>query len=529
MRRSKRYSGRRYHRRRQSFLLSGIAIKMRTSLANAWNVVKAFFAKILPKRAAGEPIWKSRRAIAACAAAVVCAGVVCLCVFCTPSARPVNAQNTDEQGDVATLGAEGGETQEEPLDLAEGSQGDQVLDLEQRMMAIGYMEEDEPSDQFSQSLTLAVQRFQLLNGKEVTGRVDDALWELIFSETYEPYKLIVGMQGEDIQDLQERLRDLGYTQAEPTGQFDEATQASLLEFQTKNNIEASGVIDEQTSMALYSEDVVANYAGFGDQSEEIKSYQQRLVDLGYMSAEPDGIYGSMTLEAVKLFQKKNDLVIDGYIGYQTKNLLMSDQAQRNAFTIGDESQEVMRLQNRLVNLGYISKATGYYGTDTETAVKNFQKLNNLSVDGKAGYYTITALFSENPVKATTKVIVGKSSKINNFIAAAKSKLGHRYVLGGKGPNTFDCSGLVYWCLNQAGVKQGYATSVTWRTLGSYETIKDFNKIQAGDIICFSPHHVGIAISNNTMIDASTRNGKVVQRSFRTSYWKSAFVCARRVF
>jgi len=196
---------------------------------------------------------------------------------------------------------------------------------------------------------------------------------------------------------------------------------------------------------------------------------------------------------------------------------------------GDEGDAVTKLQNRLVKLGYINKATGYYGSDTVKAVKNFQNQHGLSADGMAGVNTLNKLYSDGAQKAKTTVKVGQSSKINNFIAKAKSKLGCKYVLGAKGPNKFDCSGLVYWCLNQVGVKQGYMTSVRWRTGGNYKTIKNINEVRAGDVICFSPHHCAIAISSDTMIDASTNNGKVVQRSFKTSYWRSHFVCARRIF
>lgn len=59
-------------------------------------------------------------------------------------------------------------------------------------------------------------------------------------------------------------------------------------------------------------------------------------------------------------------------------------------------------------------------------------------------------------------------------------------------------------------------------------------IRRGDIIIYtgrtSAHgHVGIAVSNSTMIDASSSKGKVVKRSFKTSYWKNHFYCAFRVF
>ena len=101
------------------------------------------------------------------------------------------------------------------------------------------------------------------------------------------------------------------------------------------------------------------------------------------------------------------------------------------------------------------------------------------------------------------------------------------------PNQFDCSGLVYWALNKAGVKQGYMTSHAWRSTSRYQRLTSMSSIRRGDVIVFkmgaTRGHVGIAVSGDTMIDASTSNGKVVQRSFRTSYWNKYFYCAYRIF
>ena len=39
--------------------------------------------------------------------------------------------------------------------------------------------------------------------------------------------------------------------------------------------------------------------------------------------------------------------------------------------------------------------------------------------------------------------------------------------GAKGSNSFDCSGFVYYCLNRAGVNQGYMTSEAWSQSTKY--------------------------------------------------------------
>ena len=114
-----------------------------------------------------------------------------------------------------------------------------------------------------------------------------------------------------------------------------------------------------------------------------------------------------------------------------------------------------------------------------------------------------------------------------LISVAKSKLGCRYVWGAKGPSQFDCSGFVYWCLNQVGVKQSYLTSSGWRTVGRYTKITSFNNLRPGDIIVVTGH-VGIVAENGTVVDASSGNGKVVHRTMG-SWFRNNFICGWRIF
>ena len=55
----------------------------------------------------------------------------------------------------------------------------------------------------------------------------------------------------------------------------------------------------------------------GSTGGEVKEVQRRLKMWGYYSGEVDGIYGSKTVEAVKYFQRKNGLTVDGIAGKAT--------------------------------------------------------------------------------------------------------------------------------------------------------------------------------------------------------------------
>jgi len=276
----------------------------------------------------------------------------------------------------------------------------------------------------------------------------------------------------------------------------------------------------------------------------IVEIQERLMELGYMQYdEPTDYYGFVTEYSLQLFQRKHNLSVDGLIGENTQVELFSDEAMPYTVKIGDDGTDVANLQERLQDLNYLKAgSTGYFGTDTEAAVKSFQKRNGLSSDGNVGEQTREELFSEGARAASTSSSSGGSSSSGSvavgdpdnasadaLIAYAKTLLGKKYVRGGKGPDVFDCSGFVYYCLNRVGYKIRYMTSYGW-SQSSLPRVDKMSDMKKGDIICFNGH-VGIYMGNGGMIDASSSNGAIVTRSniFSSSYWTRNFICARRVF
>ena len=55
----------------------------------------------------------------------------------------------------------------------------------------------------------------------------------------------------------------------------------------------------------------------GSRSEEVTTIQKKLIRWGYMEGTADGIYGSKTEAAVRKFQQKNGLTVDGVAGPAT--------------------------------------------------------------------------------------------------------------------------------------------------------------------------------------------------------------------
>lgn len=60
----------------------------------------------------------------------------------------------------------------------------------------------------------------------------------------------------------------------------------------------------------------------GNKSNEVKTLQRLLNALGYDCGKVDGIFGSKTLIAVKEFQTKQGLTVDGIVGKDTWTALL---------------------------------------------------------------------------------------------------------------------------------------------------------------------------------------------------------------
>jgi hypothetical protein len=131
--------------------------------------------------------------------------------------------------------------------------------------------------------------------------------------------------------------------------------------------------------------------------------------------------------------------------------------------------------------------------------------------------------------AGLKAIIGTSpdfpevsdKRIRKFLDIALAQLGKPYVWGAEGPDSFDCSGFVWYCLTNAG---GYSGGSFWRaTADTYSRWSAWpyvskDKLQPGDLMFYfsdNPNdgdhigHIGIYLGNGYHIHASSDNGRIV--------------------
>ena len=167
---------------------------------------------------------------------------------------------------------------------------------------------------------------------------------------------------------------------------------------------------------VVEDEKIDNYPTFsrGDRYHPlIYRLQQRLKELGYYTIKVDGIYGSGTERAVRLFQQVNGIhPANGVATNHTQQVLYSHSAKPFHEVIPWHSGStlyrspyyqaaVVPLQQRLRALGYYTgSADGYYGSRTQQAVRNFQKRNGLPVTGTADPVTQQKLYSSSAIPAS---------------------------------------------------------------------------------------------------------------------------------
>lgn len=95
---------------------------------------------------------------------------------------------------------------------------------------------------------------------------------------------------------------------------------------------------------------------------------------------------------MKVQKKKTVMLIAVIVTLNVFALALSQYAEADLYKKGATGSMVREIQTRLKAWGYYSGSVdGIYGSQTEKAVRYFQKKNGLSVDGQVGNLTLAAL------------------------------------------------------------------------------------------------------------------------------------------
>ncbi len=355
--------------------------------------------------------------------------------------------------------------------LQQGSAGKDVKALQQALIELGFLN-GAADGSFGEGTKNAVIVFQLKNSYPATGIMDANLQAFLYSgkplnaagnpvkiKTLSPAgyaTMTSGCTGDAVGELQARLTELGYYTGNINNVYDANTIKAVRAFQKKNGLTADGVAGAETQKAIASAAALAagetptptpspaptdepqwEYPGItvklNTRGDAAKMVQKRLKELGYYRGLVDGVFGRVSVAALKAFQTANGMEPDGAAALATYQILFSSRAlpagatptpspvptatpaptatptaapptpyRYTTLRKGDSGDDVALLQERLIVLYYLEgPADGNFGNKTVKAVRAFQKDNGLKVDGSVGQETWSMLYSSAALPADT--------------------------------------------------------------------------------------------------------------------------------
>ena len=384
-----------------------------------------------------------------------------------------------------------------------GDDNSAVAALQQKLMDLGYMESDEPGTYYNESTANAVMLFQRASNMEQTGTATAALQEILFSGTAQEYRIKLNDDGPDVKSIQRQLSDLGYYTDRITGYYGPLTEEAVMRFQSKNGMNADGQITRDDWDLLYSDDAVpiATPAPTPSPTPTPKPTK---------SPTPKPTATPKSTNTPK--------------PTRTPKPTNTPKPSATAKPTGSASSTITPKPTKTPKPTNTPKPTK---TPKPTATPKPTKTPKPTATPKPTN-------TPNPTAKPTADLTQYENSASGVIKCAQNQLGDPYILGDEGPDSFDCSGLVHYCLNKCGVKVSRRNAYTYSNNDQWERIDSVDDLKKGDLLFFKSdtsskvNHAAIYIGGKSFIHASASKGMVVQSSF-SSYWYRNFVCGRRVF
>ena len=173
----------------------------------------------------------------------------------------------------------------------------------------------------------------------------------------------------------------------------------------------------------------------GQRGPDVAALRRALAELGLLrntGADVD-VYDSPTEHAVRGFQQRRGLSVDGRVGPDTAAALQAAHWQLGARVLAHNAtaplvgDDVTALQNQLIELGYrAGRPDGVFGTSTAEALRSFQRESGLLPDAVCGPVTLRAL-----KQLGRRVVGGRPQLLRDMMAVAQSGpslLGKRIVI-----------------------------------------------------------------------------------------------------
>ena len=331
--------------------------------------------------------------------------------------------------------------------LSKGMKGEDVLAAQVRLAKYGYYTGPLDSS-FGSVMVTAVKQFQRKNELAVDGKIGPQTLALLNSESAvgktdadAAETLSIGKNGEAVKVLQRALRETYYYTGTIDGIFGSAVLKAVKAFQASAGLNADGKAGPRTLDALYNRTAKIFNGGIpvrtlsqGARGWDVYVLQTKLADMNYtLTYATPGYFDSVTVAAVKAYQKENNLKVDGTVGSVLRRYLwpttvtqaeeeakqyqgtVDDPYTERTLKMGASGNDVANAQMRLKAAGYLfGKADGVFGKDTKEAVIRLQKDYNLKQDGIIGAQTWTVIKALNVSTAEPTVVDGDKTAVGAY-------------------------------------------------------------------------------------------------------------------
>ncbi len=163
-----------------------------------------------------------------------------------------NAEATDDPADPAEPA---GSAEPQYQSLKKHDKGEAVTRLQTRLMELGFLEIEEPTDYYGNGTEYAVELFQRQHGLKRDGVAGEQTQTLLYSKDAQHYMMIEGSEGRDVKLLQTQLVELGYlSESDVDRVYGEKTVEAVKTFQKRNGLSADGKAGEKTLEKLFSDE-----------------------------------------------------------------------------------------------------------------------------------------------------------------------------------------------------------------------------------------------------------------------------------
>ncbi|MGI6699810.1 MAG: peptidoglycan-binding protein [Christensenellales bacterium] len=332
---------------------------------------------------------------------------------------------------------------------------------------------------YSYAVVEAVRSFQRSVGLQPDGIAGPYTLVAIGMEKASPppstkeFPLRYGCENDQVKTVQTKLKNLNYYSGSIDGKYYDDTLKAVRLFQMQNGLVVDGIVGQKTLNTLESGKPYNSNAPkpasiriqYRQTGSTVFTVKNRLQHLGYLSSATPltDLFDYVTFKAVRNFQKKNKLKVDGIVGEETWKVLFGsgaiasnnkpftppdtsavDSKSTNTLRYGNSNAEVAKLQEQLKALGYYKGPIQHlFDYRTYMAVRAYQQAKGLQIDGIAGPVTRSAISGSLSEPHVDKPDVPGGGAVSlTIIEIAKMQIRlnalgyYSHIIDGKyGPNT----------------------------------------------------------------------------------------------